>query len=405
MSAMHDVIVAGGGPAGAALGTLLAGQGRSVMLFEKTAAAQDRMCGEFFSEEGARYLAALDVDLRALGAVSIHGVRLAARDVLAECALPFPGLSLPRRIVDEHLLQRASESGVAVMRGTSVEQLTGAPGEWRVRLSDGSEETAKDAFVATGKYDLRGRKRDGGSQNDLVAFKMYFRLSAEQEERLRDWVELILFPGGYAGLQLVGQGCANLSLLLTKSALKRCRAEWSRVLAYAAASSAHLERRLSGSTQLRSRPITLSSIPYGYRRASSKDEPWYLGDQSAVMPSFTGDGMSIALHSAFLAADAYRRGVTAQAYQAILARQLKRPVRFATALSQCMVVTPALAHALRLYPGAMRWIASWTRVPSHLVKIGYSHRTSPYPHFTAVQEISDGYGNDPATGKNPATLH
>lgn len=381
MSAMLDVIVAGGGPAGAALGTLLAGQGRSVMLFEKTAEAQDKMCGEFFSEEGSRYLAALGVDLRALGAVPIGAVRLAARDVLAECALPFPGLSLPRRIVDEHLLQRASESGVAVVRGTSVEQLTGESGEWRVRLSDGTEEKAKDAFVATGKYDLRGRKRNGGSQNDLVAFKMYFRLTAEPEERLRGWVELILFPGGYAGLQLVGQGCANLSLLLTKSALKRCGAEWDRVLAHAVTSSAHLERRLAGATQLRSRPITLSSIPYGYRRISSKTEPWYLGDQSAVMPSFTGDGMSIALHSAFLAADAYRRGVTAQAYQTILARQLKRPVRFATALSRCMVSAPTLAHALRLYPGAMAWIASWTRVPSHLVKIGNNHRTSPYPTF------------------------
>ncbi|WP_263416548.1 NAD(P)/FAD-dependent oxidoreductase [Terriglobus albidus] len=381
MRAMLDVIIAGGGPAGAALGTMLAGQGRSVMLFEKTTAAQDKMCGEFFSEEGVRYLAALGVDLRALGAVPIGAVRLAAREVLAECPLPFAGLSLPRRIVDEHLLQRAAESGVAVVRGTSVEQLTGAPGEWSIRLSDGTEETAKDAFLATGKHDLRGRKRTGGSQNDLVAFKMYFRLAAEQEERLRDWVELILFPGGYAGLQLAGSGCANLSLLLTKKSLRDCGAEWSRVLAHAVVSSAHLERRLAGAVQLRSRPITLSSIPYGYRRISSETEPWYLGDQSAVMPSFTGDGMSIALHSAFLAADAYRRGVTAHTYQAILARQLKRPVRFATALSRCMVSMPVLAHALRLYPGAMAWIASWTRVPSHFLKIGDSHRSSPYPSF------------------------
>jgi flavin-dependent dehydrogenase len=321
------------------------------------------------------------VDLRALGAVSIGAVRLVARDVIAECPLPFPGLSLPRRIVDEHLLQRASKSGVAVVRGTSVEQLTGEPGEWRVRLSDGTEETAKDTFVATGKYDLRGRKRNGGSQNDLVAFKMYFRLSPEQEQYLGDWVELILFPGGYAGLQLVGDGCANLSMLFTKSALKRCGAEWSRVLAHAVTSSAHLERRLSGSTQLRSRPITLSSIPYGYRRVSSEGGAWYLGDQSAVMPSFTGDGMSIALHSAFLAADAYHRRVTAQAYQAMLAQQLKRPVQFATTLSRCMISTPALAHALRLYPGAMAWIASWTRVPSHFVKFGDGHRTSSYPSF------------------------
>jgi flavin-dependent dehydrogenase len=381
MSARLDAIVAGGGPAGAAIGTLLARHGRSVMLFEKTAAAQDKMCGEFFSEEGSRYLAALGVDLRALGAVTIDRVRLTARDVLAECALPFPGLSLPRRIVDEQLLQRASESGVMVVRGTSVEQLTGTPSEWCARLSDGAEQRSKDAFVATGKYDLRGRKRNGGSQNDLVAFKMYFRLSAQQEEHLRGWVELILFPGGYAGLQLVGEGCANLSLLLTKSELKRCGAEWSRVLTHAITSSAHLASRLAGATQLRSRPITLSSIPYGYRRTATEDAPWYLGDQGAVMPSFTGDGMSIALHSAFLAADAYQRGVTAHAYQTMLARQLKRPVQFATTLSRCMLSMPALAQALRLHPGAMAWIASWTRVPSRFVKISDVHRTSRYPSF------------------------
>ena len=74
--------------------------------------------------------------------------------------------------------------------------------------------------------------------------------------------------------------------------------------------------------------------------------------------------MSIALHSAYLAAQLYARGDTAAEFAGLLRRQLRRPVCLATALSRLMVAAPALAQAVRLWPCALGLLAAHTRIPS-----------------------------------------
>ena len=55
---------------------------------------------------------------------------------------------------------------------------------------------------------------------------------------------------------------------------------------------------------LLARPLTISGVPYGFLAPPRPDDPVFrLGDQAAVIPSFCGDGMAIALHSAVLAAE------------------------------------------------------------------------------------------------------
>jgi hypothetical protein len=76
--------------------------------------------------------------------------------------------------------------------------------------------------------------------------------------------------------------------------------------------------------------------------------------------------MSIALHSARLAADAFLRGEDAPAYQRRLARDVGRAVRCATLLSIAAVDplgAAMIGAGARLLPGAMSWIAAATRVP------------------------------------------
>lgn len=358
-----DAIVVGGGPAGSAIGTLLARLGRNVTIIEKSIGPTDQMCGEFYSEEATQYLSALDIDVASLGAMPIKRVRIASQEGIAETVLPFPGYSLRRKIVDDCLLNRAALSGATVVRGTTVESLVKRNGEWRAQLSDGEQRHAKDAFVATGKHDLRGHARSPGLQNGLIAFKMYFSLTPVEEEQLESCVELILFRGGYAGLQLIGRRCANLSLLIKKDEFRRCGSNWSGLVRHVTSSSRYLAQRLTDAVALLEKPLALSSIPYGYRRIGVQDEPWYLGDQCAVIPSFTGDGMSIALHTAFVAADSWRRGDTALRYQERMAMDLRRPVLLATHLAKAATSAPFLANLLRLHPNAIAWIASQTRIP------------------------------------------
>jgi flavin-dependent dehydrogenase len=360
----YDALVIGGGLAGSSLAISLAKAGRDVLLIEKSGGAHPKVCGEFLSHEALLYLDALGVDLDSLGAVPIEFVRLAEQGTLAVTRLPFPSRSLSRERLDEALLERATACGVSILRQCRVRALERAR-SWCAHTDTGQSFAGEAAFLATGKHDLYGWNRPAGRQNDLLAFKMYWRLSASERAALERHVELVLFPGGYAGLQPIEDGKANLCLLVRQEMFKKLGGRWPALLAHITGHSDHLKARLAGATALWERPLSLSSIPYGYVREQAQDGPWRLGDQSAVIPSFAGDGMSIALHSARLAAAMYLSGSSANQYQRSLAKDVGRQVSLATWIARALL-NPLACSMLRtgakLWPGGLAHVASSTRI-------------------------------------------
>ena len=145
-----------------------------------------KVCGEFLSLEAVSYIAQLGIDLRALGAVPINGIRLAKRTCIAKRELPFPAMSITRRKLDEALLSSASQAGAVISRGRRVESLRRSGSIWTALLTGGEIRCAPTAFLATGKHDIVGHRRPPGKQNDLIAFKMYFRLAPAQRQALLD---------------------------------------------------------------------------------------------------------------------------------------------------------------------------------------------------------------------------
>lgn len=356
-------LIIGGGPAGAALATLLARSGRDVQLIEQSATAHHKVCGEFLSHEAVRYLDDLGIDLQALGAVPIHGVRLAARRRIAACDLPFPALSLTRRALDEALLALAARAGAQIHRGRRVESLTSSDSCWIAQLTGAETHRTPTVFLATGKHDIVSHRRPPSAQNHLVAFKIYFRLPPAQQQALHGWVELFLFPGGYAGLQLAENNEANLCLLIERHTLRMFDSGWPALFAHLLQSSDPLAERLEGAEPLLKKPLALSSIPYGLLPPRSEPNLWRLGDQAAVIPSFSGDGISIALHSARLAADLYLRGASSAQLARRLRADLRTSVGLATATSRLMIAAPVLAHVAGLWPPVLRHVARHTRIP------------------------------------------
>lgn len=376
---MSDAIVVGGGPAGAAIAIRLAVAGRDVRLIERSAGPVDKVCGEFISGEAARELEELGVDLWACGAVEIHTVRFCFADQLVAAALPFRALSLSRRVLDEALLERAAGVGATLQRGVKVSALSRSDGGWVARMATGADLAGDSAFLATGKHDLRSHKRPLGVQDDLVAFKLHWRLAPDEAAKLAGHVELVVFDGGYAGLQPVESGRANLCLVIRRRRLLALGQRWDRVLAAMLSESSHLAARLAGAEPCWRRPLALSAIPYGYVRQHT-DGLWQLGDQAAVIPSFSGDGMAIALHSSSLAASMFLRGSDANEYQARLARDVGWQVRLATMLSRALVRRPgqlALGVAATLWPGLLGQVATHTRVADHALAHARAQRSWP----------------------------
>jgi len=358
-------LVIGGGLAGSMVAIRLRAAGRPVTLLEKETSAHHKVCGEFLSPEAVCYLRQIGIDPLHLGAATIRLLRLSSRRRTVQTSLPFTALSLSRFSLDEAMLSRAKETGCHVQRGVFVDQLTPHDNLWHARLRGDQSLCAHNVFLATGKHDLHGWDRSPSRQSDLVGFKLHWRLVPSQTAALREFIEIFLFHSGYGGLSLVEEDVANLCLVVRRSRL-RTLGGWPHLLASVLHENQPILQRLQGATPLWDRPLAIASIPYGYL-AAQPCGLWRIGDQAAVIPSFTGDGMSIALHSAALATAMYLDGETPAQYHRELHAQLSPAMSLAASLSRAVVTAPGRTLApiaLSLFPHAMRWIAASTRIPN-----------------------------------------
>ncbi len=358
-----DALVIGGGLAGAAAALGLASAGRSVVLIERERGPADKVCGEFMSVESIGFLEALGLDLPALGARPLRAVRLFAGGRRAEADLPFPAASLSRRRLDAALLDRAAEAGAEVRTGLAVRRLEDATA-W---LSDGTAVSAPAVLLATGKHDLRGWRRRPPGDGNRVGIKRHLRLGPAAADRLGDAVEVHLFPGGYAGLLPLADGTANLCLAVDPARLRTAGGAEA-LIAGVAAECPELGRRLERARPTAARPLTVAQVPYGYRAFRAPPGPdwlWRLGDQAAVTPSFTGDGMAIALGSALLAAGRLAAGGRPEDYLADLAASAGGQMRRAGLIDRLLAMPPLAELVVgvgALAPGLIRRAASATRI-------------------------------------------
>jgi menaquinone-9 beta-reductase len=360
-----EVLIVGGGVAGCAASIALAQNGRNVTLIEREMTPRHKVCGEFLSGEALEDLRALGIDVFALGAVPLGSVRLAAARRAAEAPLPFHAASLTRRALDTALLAEAIAAGVQVLRGRSVKSLSRTTaGLWQAMLEDGTSYEAPTAFLASGKHDLRGHGRPKDS-HQWVAFKMYYRLSPRQTAQLKGASELTLYSGGYGGIQPVEGGVANFCCVIKRPYFARAGLRWEGLIARMQEECPHLAMRLAGAEPQLDKPIAITHIPYGYLRRTTDEGLYCIGDQAAVIPSFTGDGISIALYTARRAVTAFTASESAPMFQAKLRSAMLPQMRLAEAAANGLnnpFARTVLPFFLKAWPGAMRVTARLTRV-------------------------------------------
>jgi menaquinone-9 beta-reductase len=274
--------------------------------------------------------------------------------------LPFPAFSLSRDVMDEALLNAAAARGAEIRRGATVRGLTEDTDG--VILHAGEPVRARAAFLATGKHELRGHRRPPGAINDLIGFKRHLTLSPAQAGILAGHVEVLLFPGGYAGLQPIPGGRANLCLVIEKAVHNRLGRDWESLVDHLARSAPIFAERLAGAVPCWTKPLSIYGIPYGFvhRDAAPSPRIHRLGDQLAVIPSFSGDGIAIALHSAALAVDRHLTGqppLDGAAFES----QIRAATLLARAARHPILQTIATA-ACRLSPALLKTMASATRI-------------------------------------------
>src|SRR3954447_9800603 len=123
---MPDVLVCGGGPAGALAAVILARAGVRVRLLDRARFPREKLCGDTLNPGALAVLARHDLLDVTRGSVPIAGMVVTdAAGVRVEGAYgeAITGRSLPRSVLDLALLRAAEAAGAAIDEG----QLVRAP--------------------------------------------------------------------------------------------------------------------------------------------------------------------------------------------------------------------------------------------------------------------------------------
>lgn len=308
----YDVVIAGAGPAGSASACRLARAGLRVALVDRASFPRDKVCSEYMSPEGVRHLAALGAleRVEAGGGQAIrgttvhapHGSRLTGLFARAGHA-PFrdTGLSVPRRILDQALVDGARAAGADLFERNVVQDVLRDGSKVRgllVRNDDGRlrELTAPLTIGADGLRSVvarvLGRRRIG----PLRRYALVAHLT--DVSGLADTAELHVSARGYVGLNPLGNGIANVALVLPQEAMQQARGRVRRFFFEALAQFPEVAARTRGSHVVRD---VLVSGPFG-ARSSRITAPGavLVGDAADFFDPFTGEGICAAFRGAEL---------------------------------------------------------------------------------------------------------
>jgi geranylgeranyl reductase family protein len=360
MDDRRDVVVVGGGPAGAATAVFLRQQGHDVLLLDQARFPRDKVCGEGVSPEAWRLLRAMGAAeaVRGLGAQPLLGMTLVSPDgttFRGQYGGSRAGFAAPRATLDEALLGCARTAGVEVREGVRATALLRArdgrvdgvavenghgPAPIRARLVVGAD--GRRSVVARGLGLLREHPRWR-----KFAVRGYW----QGVEELTSFGEMHVGGGGYCGLAPLSSTRANVTFVLDRREMaaaagdldafyrESLRRRWPR-----------LAERLQRAT-LREPPRAVGPLALEARRVSAPGA-LLVGDAAGFYDPFTGEGVTLALRSAELAGRVADRSLRAErlpgdlsAYDRQRRTCTRHKFRF-NRLLQRVVAWPELADAV-----------------------------------------------------------
>ena len=316
-----DVIVVGGGPAGASTAFTLARAGVDVLLLDRERFPRDKPCAEYLSPQASRILHDMGVlaDVEARGASPLAGMIVRApsgRQLRGDFVgkhgfrgFRDRGLAIRRRVLDAMLLDAARGAGARVVEHAHVTDVQ-RDERGRVRgVSVTSDRGAHDLSAplvigADGLRSIVGRRLGlirAGRFPRRIALVSHWRGIAGIGEHGEMHVE----RDGYVGLAPVDDGLVNVAIVIPASRASAIGGDRAQFTAAWLARRSHLVTRFAHA--VRESPVVATG-PFNVRaRRAWASGALLVGDAADFFDPFTGEGIYAALRGGELAAAAALR--------------------------------------------------------------------------------------------------
>jgi menaquinone-9 beta-reductase len=322
----YDLIIVGGGPAGAAAALYAGRRGLSVLLLDKETFPRDKVCGDALSGKSVTILQELGLleKVARLQGAPVHEVvfgspshvdaridlrRYDHTDILTGKTMPMEGYVIRREIFDHFMFEEARGSAQRVIEGFTVQEVLRQDGtvcgvKGRVEASGEQFSFGAKLVLGCDGFNSIVARQTGLYSHDPLHMVVALRQYWQGVGGLTDQIELHFVDEvlpGYFWIFPLENGGANVGIGMLHRYIKRRGVNLKEALAKVVSRPPFAER-FAGATPSE-QPVGWN-LPVGsQRRRSYGDGFMLLGDAAGLIDPFTGEGIGNALYSARFAVE------------------------------------------------------------------------------------------------------
>lgn len=298
---IYPCAIIGGGLGGLCLAIQLARQGTDVILFEKNAYPQHKVCGEYISMESWNFLQDLGLPLNDLDLPRLTQLGISSEGgFMLNSPLSLGGFGISRFTLDHQLCQIARKWGVSVLENckvldiqyadTPVAEITTTMGKYRANLLCGSFGKYAPSFA-------KSPNKIASQLPNYIAVKYHI-----ETDLAPDRIELHNFQDGYCGVSKVDGSRYCLCYLSRSSNLQRNGNDLKVMEEAVLYKNPFLKKYFTQSNFLFDKPLVISNV-YFHPKVTYLNGILMLGDAAGAITPLCGNGMSMAMRASKLLAN------------------------------------------------------------------------------------------------------